>query len=118
MPRSLPRVPARWALTLAAAAACAGPVAAQQTIVNVPSDNVTPRGQHFYLHESQLLWNRGRGGYNTTNFYTYGLTDRTELAVTQYNVDSAGSPDAAVMRYTMKDAPSRMSTAVMSRLRM
>ena len=85
-----------WLAAVAAVGLSAAPAGAQQTIVNVPSDNVTPRGQHFYLHESQVLWNKGRGGYNTTNFYTYGLTDRTELAVTQYNVDSGGSRDAAL----------------------
>ncbi|GIW89237.1 MAG: hypothetical protein KatS3mg108_3561 [Isosphaeraceae bacterium] len=67
-------------------------VSAQQTIVNVPSDAQTPRGRSFFLHETQILPGKGREIFQTTNFYTYGLTDHTELALTLYNVDSAGSP--------------------------
>jgi hypothetical protein len=86
-------------VVLCAAAAWAHgarPAYAQQTILNVPSDAVTPVGQQFVLHETQLLPNAPAGNFATTNYYTYGLTDHTEVAVTLYNVDSAGSDDLAL----------------------
>jgi len=64
---------------------------AQQTIINVPSDALTPKGSHFVLHESQFSPRSKKATYTTTNFYTYGLTDNTELAATLYSVDNFGS---------------------------
>lgn len=64
---------------------------AQQTIINVPSDALTPQGSHFVLHESQFSPRSKKATYTTTNFYTYGLTDNTELAATLYSVDNDGS---------------------------
>lgn len=64
---------------------------AQQTIINVPSDALTPKGQGFVLHESQLLPRSGGATYATTNFLTYGLLDHTELAATLYGIDNDGS---------------------------
>lgn len=70
----------------------AGRVAyAQQTIVNVPSDALTPAGRSFYLHESVLTPNSDKATYTTTNFLTYGLTKNTELCATFYSFDNAGS---------------------------
>jgi len=68
------------------------PASAQQTIINVPSDAITPKGQGFFLHESQFAPRSGEAVYTTTNFLTYGLLDHTELAATLYNVDNEGSP--------------------------
>jgi hypothetical protein len=67
----------------ALAAASAG---AQQTIINVPSVDQTPRGRVFFLHESQVRDWGGESYWQTTHFLTYGLTRRVELAATVYNV--------------------------------
>lgn len=64
---------------------------AQQTIINVPSDALTPRGQHFVLHESLILPQSSKSTFETTNFYTYGLTDHVELAATLYGIDNSTS---------------------------
>ncbi len=68
----------------------------QQTIINVPSDDLTPKGQQFVLHESVILPRKASGDYQSTNFYTFGLSKRTELAATLYNVDNAGSSDMSL----------------------
>ena len=81
----------RWVPLLAL---CAPGAWAQQTIINVPSLDQTPRGKHFALHESQLRHWGGRSYWYTTNFYTRGITDRLELAATVYNL---GAPTS---RYT------------------
>ncbi len=61
----------------------------QQAIVNMPSADITPKGQGFVMHETQWRpWNEGSYWYGT-NFFTYGVGKNTELAVTTYN---AGSP--------------------------
>lgn len=55
----------------------------QQTIINLPSADQTPKGQAFVLHESQIrTWDPSY--YVTTNFFTFGITDRVELCLTQY----------------------------------
>ncbi len=64
---------------------------AQQTIINVPSDALTPKGQGFVLHESQFAPGSEDAIYTTTNFLTYGLFEHTELAATLYSIDNAGS---------------------------
>jgi len=84
--------PSRWALPLVLLGVRLG---AQQTIINVPSLDQTPRGTNFILHESQVrAWDGTRYWY-TTNFYTRGLTDRLEFAVTAYNLGSPASRYAA-----------------------
>jgi hypothetical protein len=66
-------------------------VTAQQAIVNLPSADITPKGKHFIMHETQWRpWNPGRYWY-ATNFYCYGIGKNTELAVTTYN---SGTPQA------------------------
>lgn len=70
--------------------------AGQQTIVNVPSDALTPKGQVFLMHETQLSWGSKTPDYNTTNFFAYGLSEQTELAITLYNVDEFGSDAMAL----------------------
>jgi hypothetical protein len=72
------------------------PALAQQTIINLPSADLTPKGQHFLMHESQLLPAYPREFWGSTNFYTFGLSDQTELAVTTYNFNSYGSENGSV----------------------
>lgn len=78
-----------WLIVLLLLAASSA--SAQQTIINVPSDTLTPRGEHFLLHESQMTPISAKETYTTTNFYTYGLTDHVELAATIYGVDNVNS---------------------------
>lgn len=64
---------------------------AQQAIVNMPSADITPKGQGFLMHETQLRPYQA-GAYRywyATNFFTYGVGRNTELALTTYN---AGAP--------------------------
>jgi hypothetical protein len=67
---------------------------AQQTIINLPSADQTKPGHFFFLHESAFnSWNGDTPNfYTSTNFLTYGVTKRFELATTLYNV---GSPTPA-----------------------
>jgi hypothetical protein len=66
---------------------------AQQAIVNMPSADITPKGKHFLMHETQTrAWNPGRY-WLATNFYAYGIGRDTELALTSYNAGSPKSPD-------------------------
>ncbi len=82
--------------SVASIAALGGSHQTKQTIVNVPSDALTPKGRSFYLHESVSAPNSAKATYTTTNFLTYGLTDNTELCTTFYNVDNAGSTNGSV----------------------
>jgi hypothetical protein len=78
-------------------AAFPGFVAAQQTIINVPSDARTPQGLGFVLHESAISTRTNNAGsYSSTNFLTYGWTPVTELCATLYQASSDGSPDLAL----------------------
>lgn len=63
---------------------------AQQAIINLPSADLTPKGEAFAMNESFVRpYGDGTSEWKTTNFFTYGLTDTTELAVTTFN---AGLP--------------------------
>ena len=74
----------------------AGEVRAQQAIINMPSADITPRGQIFLMHETQVRsWEPGRYWYGT-NFLTYGAGKNTELALTTYNHGGPQTPNAAV----------------------
>lgn len=74
----------------------AGEVRAQQAIVNMPSADITPRGQMFLMHETQSRsWGPGRYWYGT-NFLTVGVGGNTELALTTYNHGVPAAPNAAV----------------------
>lgn len=79
-----------------AALVFAGPAAAQQTIINVPSVDQTKEGRFFYLHESQVRDWGGNSYWLTTNFFTYGVTERFELALTAYNIGTPVKPNQAV----------------------
>ena len=71
---------------------------AQQAIVNMPSADITPKGKHFLMHETQTrAWNPGRY-WLATNFYAYGIGRDTELALTSYN---AGSPKSPVFQLAL-----------------
>lgn len=81
----------RLLFTLLAGMLAATTAAAQQAVVNLPSADITPKGRHFLMHETQ--WrpqNPGRYWY-ATNFYCYGIGKNTELALTIYN---SGTPQA------------------------
>lgn len=62
------------------------PLGAQQTVINAPSVDQTPRGKVFALHESQLRAWGDTSFWQTTHFVTYGVTQHLELAVTAYNI--------------------------------
>ena len=91
----------RAALAIAVLFASA-PLRAQQTIINVPSVDQTPKGRWFFLHESQVrAWDlepdAGRTRFwTTTHFLTYGVAKHLELAVTAYNIGAPAKPTAAV----------------------
>ncbi len=90
------RWPAAMLLFLLATLCLASGVRAQQTIVNVPSVEQTKDGRFFYLHESQVRsWGEGRY-WLTTNFFTYGVTERFELALTTYNIGTPVKANQAV----------------------
>jgi hypothetical protein len=86
----------RWALQLASgllvfftAMGAFHLAEAQQAIINLPSADVTPKGQYFVMNESFVRpWDPGTN-WKTTNFFTYGLTDKVELAITMFG---AGLP--------------------------
>lgn len=68
----------------------------QQTIINLPSADQTPKGKFFALHESQVrAWQPGQY-WATTNFFTYGVSDEFELCLTQYQLGLPAQPYAAV----------------------
>lgn len=57
---------------------------AQQAIVSMPSADITPRGELFFMHETQARpW--GQKYWNTTHFFTAGVGGNTELALTLFN---------------------------------
>ena len=104
-PESLQRPRLARRPTARAAAALAGAVAtlaaaratpAQQTIINVPSVDQTKQGRFFYLHESQVRDWGGNSFWQTTNFLTYGLTERFEVALTTYNIGTPRVANSAV----------------------
>ena len=69
---------------------------AQQTIINVPSVEQTKEGRFFYLHESQVrAWDHN-DYWLTTNFFTYGLTKRFEVALTTYNIGTPTKANQAI----------------------
>lgn len=72
------------------------PVAAQQTIINVPSIEQTKSGKAFFLHESQVRNWDGNSYWLTTNFFTYGVTERFEVALTTYNIGTPVKANQAV----------------------
>ncbi len=84
-------------LLLCAAAGCA-----QQAIVNMPSADITPKGKHFLMHETQWRPWQPRYWYGT-NFYCYGVGASTELTVTNWN--AGGSAPNFATGIGFKSAP-------------
>ncbi|MBL8956390.1 MAG: hypothetical protein JNK82_36790 [Myxococcaceae bacterium] len=70
--------------------------AAQQAIVSLPSADQTPRGEVFFMHETQARPWGPKPYWNTTHFLTYGLTDDVELAATLFNAGWPSSSDASL----------------------
>ena len=66
------------------------PLLAQQTIVNLPSADQTPKGHLFVLHETQFRTWDPEPYWRSTNFFTYGITDGFEACFTTYNIDLIG----------------------------
>lgn len=59
---------------------------AQQTLINLPSADITPRKRLFVLHETQArLWDP-HPYWATSNFLVYGLSSTVELGATLYEV--------------------------------
>jgi len=66
-------------------------VLAQQTIFNVPSAEVTPKGKVFLQPEFQFRpWNPGRNMLNT-DYFAVGIGHNTELDLTLFNASSPSS---------------------------
>ncbi|WP_298272871.1 hypothetical protein [Gemmatimonas sp.] len=70
-------------------------VGAQQAIINLPSADQTPRGKQFVMHETQLAGTKPTA-WAMTHFYTYGVTDRFELAATLYNLRTPRSDNVTL----------------------
>lgn len=87
----------RIALVCAAAVCLPAPrLPAQQAIVNMPSADITPKGQSFFMHETQWRpWGSGSYWYGT-NFFTHGIGKNTELAITTYNAGTPAAPNQNV----------------------
>lgn len=61
----------------------------------MPSADITPKGQHFLMHETQMRsWGMNRF-WAGTNFYAYGAGKSTEIALTSYGGGSPLSPTFA-----------------------
>jgi hypothetical protein len=72
------------------------PAAAQQTIFNVPSADVTPKGRLFVQHESQFKPVGKDTFLSNTEYGAVGIGHNTELDVTVYNVNAPASRAVAV----------------------
>lgn len=82
-----------------------GSAEAQQTIFNVPSADVTPKGEIFLQHESQFrTWRPGRF-INSTEYSAYGLGHGTELDVTVFNVNAPASDNITLGVGLKKSVP-------------
>lgn len=72
------------------------PASAQQTIFNVPSADVTPKGSIFLQHESQFrLWKPGKFWVGT-HYAAVGIGYNTDLDATLFNVSSPRSDNIAL----------------------
>lgn len=68
-----------------------GPAKAQQTIFNVPSADVTPRGETFLQHESQFRTWKPDPFISNTEYAAYGIGHGFELDATLFNVNAPPS---------------------------
>lgn len=72
------------------------PAQAQQTIFDVPSADVTPKGTVFLQHESQFRpWKPNRF-WSGTHYAALGVGHHTELDVTLFNVSAPASDNIAL----------------------
>ncbi|MCX8112906.1 MAG: hypothetical protein N3E49_06925 [Bacteroidia bacterium] len=58
----------------------------QQTLINLPSPDVTPRKKLFLLHETQARPWSPEPYWATSNFIVYGLSSNVELGITLYEL--------------------------------
>jgi hypothetical protein len=70
---------------------CGSQSLAQQTIINVPSADVTPAGKLFLQHESQYRWWKPGQYWFGTHYAALGIGHNTELDCTLFNVTSPAS---------------------------
>jgi hypothetical protein len=69
---------------------------AQQTIFNVPSADITPKGKLFLQHEAQFKsWHANRFLSNT-EYSAYGIGHYTELDATVFNISAPASGNVAL----------------------
>jgi hypothetical protein len=71
-------------------------VTGQSLLVGIPSADVAKTGHIEFTHESQWGRKDGQLDWNSFNFLTYGVSARTEVAVSLINVSSPGSGNVAV----------------------
>lgn len=72
------------------------PAQAQQTIFDVPSADVTPKGKVFLQHESQFRpWKPNRF-WTGTHYAALGIGHHTELDVTLFNVSAPATDNIAL----------------------
>jgi hypothetical protein len=77
-------------------AGCGQTALAQQTIFNVPSADVTPKGRLFLQHESQFrTWKPGRFLINT-EYAAVGIGHNTEVDLTFFNISSPASQNISM----------------------
>ncbi len=69
---------------------------AQQTILNVPSSSITPKGRHFFQGEVQFKTTNPNQFANFTNYYAYGFAHDLELDITQFNLQTPASNNVSV----------------------
>jgi hypothetical protein len=61
---------------------------AQQAIINLPSADITPKGKFFIMNESFVNPWTDSNKWKATNFFTYGINENFELALTNYGINS------------------------------
>lgn len=71
-------------------------VKAQSLIVGIPSADVAKKGHFEFTHESQWAPKKHRLEWTSFNFLTYGLNERTEIALSLVNVSSPASRNVAL----------------------
>lgn len=69
---------------------------AQQTIFNVPSADVTPKGHFFMLQEAQFNGSNPGAFFNGTTFTDYGIGHNTEVGVTLFNVGAPATQNISM----------------------
>lgn len=89
-----PRLAWSTGILSAVASSCFLTAEAVTLIVGIPSPETTPKKELLLTHESQLgPWRTGREhpDWNSFTFFTYGITDKTELSFAINNIGVPGS---------------------------